>query len=114
MKTIKLTAAALLLAVSALAYGAPKTTTFEVLLQNFDMAETAAGAVGFKECDECNYQRLRLTPRTTFKIDGKSLRFADFREAISSFELAGDDELNINVRRDNVTGTLASVFLYTE
>ena len=78
------------------------------------MAESISGAVGFRECDECDYMRLRVTQRSTFMIDGEYMRFKEFREAIEEFELNGEEEVNINVGRDDTFGTLATVFIYTQ
>lgn len=116
MKTLKLTITVLILAFSsvAMSQGGPQVTIYEVLLGNFGMAESSSGSVGFKECDECEYQLLRVTDRSTFMIDGQAMRFKDFREAIIRFESEGENEININVGRDDRSGTLATIFIYTQ
>ena len=90
----------------------PKTTTFEVLMKNFRMADSAAGTVGFRQCDNCNYQRIRLSPRTQYMVNGERLHFEEFRRIVAN--LANDGELNVNVRRDDTSGTVASVFISSE
>ena len=116
MKTLKLTITVLMLTFSSIAMSqsGPQVTIYEVLLNNFGMAESASGSVGFKECDDCDYQLLRLTQRSTFMIDGRYMRFDDFREAIARFEANGEHEVNINVGRDDRSGTLATIFIYTQ
>lgn len=117
MNKFKLTIATLLLGFSAAAMSqsdAPKVTIYEALLKNFGMAESINGAVGFRECDECDYMRLRVTQRSTFMIDGRYMSFKDFRKAITAFEEAGQDRVNVNIGRDDAAGTLASVFIYTQ
>lgn len=117
MNKLKLTFATLLLAFSAVAMAQgnePRVTIYEVVLKNFGMAESLNGAVGFRECDECDYMRLRVTQRSTFMIDGRYMRFGEFRNAIADFESLGQDEVNINVGRDDRSGTLATIFIYTQ
>lgn len=117
MNNFKLIIAVVLLAISASVTAqdnAPQVTIFEVLLKNFGMAESTSGAVGFKECDECEYVRLRVTQRTRYMIDGRYMRFAEFRDAIEHFESTGQDEVNLNVGRDDASGTLATIFIYTQ
>lgn len=117
MNKFKLTFAALLLAFSAATLAqsnGPQVTIYEVLLKNFGMAESRNGAVGFRECDDCDYMRLRVTQRSTFMIDGRYMRFNDFRKAIANFETTGQSEININVGRDDTSGTLATVYIYTQ
>lgn len=117
MIKFKVTIAALLLTFSAavMAQGnGPSVTIFEALLKNFSMAESTNGAIGFRQCDDCDYVRLRVTPRSTFMIDGRYMRFQDFKKAIVDFESTGQIEVNVNVGRDDTSGTLATVFIYTQ
>ena len=103
----------LLAAGAASAQNLPASTTFEVLMKNFSFADTAVGAVSFKQCDDCDYQRLRLTPRSEYSINGERMRFEEFQSAVADFRANDGDDINVNVRRDDASGTVASVFIYT-
>ena len=116
MNNLKLIVTTLLLCISfaAMSQDRPQVTIFEAALQDFDMADSIGGTVSFKECDDCTYRRLRITPRTTFQVDDQTMRFEEFRETIRRLELADTGNFSMNVGRDDISGTLAIVAVYTQ
>ena len=113
MNIAKILITTLLLATSmAWAQDMPPTKTFEVSSNGFRMARSPQGTVGLKECDTCDFHRLRVTARTIYQVNGKPLRFENFLEALENLELHG--EFFLNVVRDETTGTVSKIFIYSD
>ncbi len=117
MNTIKLFLVTALasLAVVALPVNAqdvPVSTTYEVSINDLRLPETEQGTVGFKACDDCDYQQVRVTARTQYAVNGKQLRLGDFRRAIENIRQLGD--VTVNVKRDELSGTVTRVYLYSQ
>lgn len=55
---------------------------YELTLETFEAPATLNGSAAFRACDECQRQRARTTPATKYKLGGKVVDFAEFREAI--------------------------------
>ena len=70
------------------------------------------GTLAVRECNDCDYEVYRVTRRTRYTIDNKTMRLKDFRAAIRSLEL--HREHNVNVTRDIQTNTIIAVFLFTQ
>lgn len=76
---------ALLLAAPAMATLGPVVSqAYEVALSDFRAPGTANGTVSFKECDECDSRTIRVTGNTRYAINGKSVRFEEFRKAVAA------------------------------
>ena len=93
----------------AFANDAPATKTFEVSINSVRLPVSTSGTVSLRECDDCDYHEIRVTPNTQYKINGKHLQLTDFRKAVLDLKLRGDR--TVNVKRDDATNTVASVFL---
>ena len=109
MKMIKtLTIATLLgLSISASAQGLPASTTFEISIFSVNLPVSANGRVSIRECDDCDYHSIRVTPQTLYLLNGKTLRLNDFRKAITDLRREGDT--TVNVKRDDTSNTVASI-----
>ena len=77
------------LAVALLAASTPAMAEFvtvapayEVALNDFQPPATINGGISFKTCDECDRMRLRVNPSTVYVVNGKTVRFDKFREAL--------------------------------
>lgn len=55
---------------------------YEVTLSNFSAPTTANSSIAFKECDECEQKRVRVTDATSYSINGKAVRLEDFRKSV--------------------------------
>jgi hypothetical protein len=79
---IVITAFMLMLAFPAAADFVTKALAIELALSDITVPPSQNSKLMFKECDDCDYMSIRLTPETMFKINGRSVRFDKFREAI--------------------------------
>jgi len=114
MKTITAVLSSFLLLISTAAMGEdyPPTKTYEALVQSVRMPDSANGTITVKECEKCDYETHRVTERTVYALNGKSMRLDDFRLAIDALRSDGDH--NINVRLDLQTNTISKVFVFTQ
>lgn len=109
MKMIKtLTIAALLsFATLASAQGVPPSTTFEISIFSVNLPVSANGRISIRECDDCDYHSIRVTPQTVYQVNGQTLKLDDFRKAIT--DLRRDGDTTVNVKRDDTSNTVASI-----
>ena len=108
VKTVLLTGA--LLAVSlASADRYPATKTFEVKAQSVRLPVSESGTITLRECDDCDYHSIRVTPQTLYRIDDERMSLAEFRDSLN--ELKRHGTVGVNVRRDEASQTVAIVFV---
>ena len=114
MKTMTTALLSLLLFTStaATAQNYAPTRTYEVLVNSVRLPSSPAGTITVKECDDCDFETFRVTERTVYAVDGKSMRLDDFRLAVEALRL--DPGNVVNVRRDIQSNTIAKVFVYTQ
>lgn len=55
---------------------------YEIALDNFRAPGTHSGGLAFRRCDSCELQQLRVTPSTTYSVNGRSVTLKEFRKAI--------------------------------
>ncbi len=85
----------------------------ETLPDSIILPATVNGMVSFKAwCDdECNDQvhnkRARLTPRTKFRMDGKAVKFEEFRRGYAGMR-SGEDSYAL-VSYDTETNTVLEI-----
>jgi len=79
---IVITAIALLLAIPAAADFVTSARAYELVISDLTVPPSQSSKLMFKECDDCDYRSIRFTPQTQFIINGRSVRFDKFREAI--------------------------------
>ena len=114
MKTMTMAIISLLLLMgtSAIAQDYAPTRTYEVLVNSVRLPTGPSGTITVKECDDCDYETYRVTPRTIYAVDGKNMRLDDFRLAIEALRV--DPSIAVNVRRDIQSNTIIKVFVYTQ
>lgn len=114
MKTIKTILLSVLLVTcsAAVANSMPPTKTYEAMIKSVRLPELPHGTLSVRECDDCDYQTYRVTPRTRYRIDNRTMQLKDFRATLE--KLALDDEHNVNVTRDIQSNMIISVFLFTK
>ena len=77
------------LAIALVAASAPATAEFvtvaeayEVALSDFQAPATRNGGISFSTCEDCDRMRLRVGPSTVYVVNGNTVRFEKFREAL--------------------------------
>lgn len=112
MNMIKTITLAWMLVLSSIAFAneVPATNTYEVSIQSLRLPVSPNGTVSLRECDDCDYHTIRVTPRTQYRINDKHLRLTQFRKRILELKLRGD--ITVNVTRDDATNTVSSVYVY--
>lgn len=68
---------------AAAAQGEVVSQAYEITLSDFLAPTTLNSGISFKECNECDQVRLRVSNATGYSINGKSVRFEDFRKAVT-------------------------------
>jgi hypothetical protein len=114
MKMIKIITLAWMLVISSLAFAStmPATKTYEVSINSLRLPVSPNGTVALRECDDCDYHSIRVTPDTQYRINDKHLRLKKFRKRILDLQLRGD--ITVNVTRDEATNTVVSVYVYVQ
>jgi hypothetical protein len=70
------------LSLSAAAQFTTVAPAYEVALKNFRAPATQNGGLAFRQCDTCELQQVRVTPSTTYSINGQSVLLKEFRKAL--------------------------------
>jgi len=78
-----LTVTLVLASFAAHGQGQVVSQAYELDLSNFRAPTTANSSAAFKQCDECDQQRVRVTESTSYSVNGKRVRLDDFRKAVS-------------------------------
>lgn len=60
---------------------------YEVALGDFRAPTTPNGSAAFKPCSDCETKLVRVTAHTRYEINGKAVKFLDFRKTVRE---AGD------------------------
>lgn len=108
MKTKMLTIfATLLLSLSAAAQFVTISRAYEIALSDFRVPATPNGAVIFRTCADCDFQKVRVTPLTTYEINGKPLELRKFRERI--FKVRDRDPVTVIVLHHLESDTVVSI-----
>ena len=84
---------------------------YEITLSDFSAPTTANSSIAFKECDECQQMRVRVTDATSYSINGKTVRLEDFRKAVAQ-ERNPDEKLVIvlhHLESDTIKSLDASI-----
>ena len=103
-----LMAALVLLAQPALGQYELVEMAVETSAKSLSIPVSVNGVLGFEEpcpgeCDE--NKRMRLTPATTFFVDGKAVKFDEFRKRYAAMRLTDDSYslVNYDVETETVT-----------
>ena len=74
-----ITAMMLALAFPAAADRAVVQEAYEGALSDLRLPRAEGGTIAFKECDACDYRRLRVSAATTYRINGQAVPLPRFR-----------------------------------
>lgn len=55
---------------------------YEIALSDFRVPATPSSGVQFKECAECEYSIIRVTPYTQYRVNQRSVELKEFRKSI--------------------------------
>ena len=55
---------------------------YEVDLDQFQAPAAPNGITTFKPCPDCDRRSVRVTPETSYSVNGKVMRLQDFRKAL--------------------------------
>lgn len=108
---VLMTAVLLSLALPAAADVNVVQRAYEIALSDMRLPRAHSGTIAFKECEKCNYVRLRVGEDTRYKIDGKAMPLKKFREALRLIENREDQPVTVlhHLERNQVTAV--SVYL---
>ncbi len=114
MNTISKLLLLVILAGTSLAHAQSSATTrtFEALATTVRMPVSPNGTITLRESENTDFETVRVTPRTRYLINHKSMRLDQFRKAIQGLLQKG--EFTINIRRDEASQTAATVFVYVD
>ena len=103
-----------MLVISSIAFAndVPATNTYEVSIKSLRLPVSPNGTVSLRECDDCDYHSIRVTPKTQYLINDKKLQLKQFRKAVLQLKLRGDK--TVNVTRDDASNTVVAVFLHVQ
>jgi hypothetical protein len=81
---LKLIIAAMMLTLAfpAAGDGAVVQQAYEVALSDLRLPRAEGGTIAFKECEKCDYLRLRVSASTTYRINGQAVPLPRFRTAM--------------------------------
>ena len=83
MKTVKILIGSLIfLSLTAAADFTTVSRAYEVTLSDFTVPATPSSGVIFRECVDCEAMTVRVTPRTRYFINGKTVTLKEFRRQI--------------------------------
>jgi len=80
---------------------------YEVALGNIRMPTSANSSMSFSECDECETHTVRVTPRTRFVVNGRTVTFERFREMTAGVNDA--DSVPVIVLRHLESDTITKI-----
>ena len=83
----------------------------EVRLTDLRMPQSESGTVGFRTCDECDFQTERVTGETRWSLNGRIVRLDDFRVALARIADRSDVYVTVLHHLEDDRITEVSVYL---
>ena len=102
---VLITAALLSLALPAAADFKTVAEAYEVALSDLRLPRADGGTVAFKECETCQYVRLRVGSDIEYRLNGKSVALKQFRAALADVDNREDQPVTVlhHLERNQVT-----------
>lgn len=102
---VLITAALLSLALPAAADLVQVQEAYEVALSNMRLPRADGGTIAFKECDKCEYKRMRVGSDMRYRLNGKDVTLKQFREAMATVEDREHEAVTVlhHLERNQVT-----------
>ena len=92
---------------AASASGQVVSQAYELSLSAFTAPTTTNSNVSFKECDDCDLMRVRVTESTNYSVNGNSVLLEDFRLAVNG--ASDPDEVSVVVLHHLESDTVVSI-----
>ena len=108
-KKLIMVAAILMMSLPAAADFQTVSLAHEVALKNLTVPTSLNDRILFKECDECETMAVRLTPDTSFVVNGRNVRFDKFRTIANQANSA--DLIPVTVLHHLESGTVVRLSL---
>lgn len=80
---------------------------YELSLADVRLPATPSGTVTFKECKDCDYQTIRVTPETRYEVDAQPLTLQEFRKSIA--QLTNPADVPVTVLHHLESGTVKAI-----
>lgn len=98
-------AALLVLAMPAAADTVIVQEAYEVALSDVRLPRADGGTIAFKECDSCEYKRLRVSAETAYRINGRAMPLDKFRAALANVADSDKEPVTVlhHLKRNQVT-----------
>jgi len=102
---VLITAALLALAMPAVADRAVVQEAYEVALGDMRLPRAEGGTIAFKECDTCDYVRLRVSADTQYRVNGGAVPLAKFRALLAQVDNGEKQAVTVlhHLKRNQVT-----------
>jgi len=87
-----------------------ETAAFELYVGDVRLPLTVNGSVTFRECAiDCAYKRALLASDATFEVNGRTMNFDKFRDAVS--RVGKDKDITVLLDEDKDRITLISLYV---
>jgi len=108
---VLITAVVLSLALPAAADMTVVQNAYETALSDMRLPRANGGTIAFKECERCDYIRLRVGDDTQYRINGKAMPLEKFREALGLVANGDDQPVTVlhHLKRNQVTAVSVSL-----
>jgi hypothetical protein len=102
---VLMTAVLLVLAMPAAAEFRTVQEAYEVALSDMRLPRGDGGTIAFKECDTCEYVRIRVGADISYRLNGKSVSLKQFRKALAGVKNREDQPVTVlhHLERNQVT-----------
>ena len=102
---VLITAVLLSLALPAAADFKLAQEAYEVALSDLRLPRADGGTIAFKECDTCEYRRIRVGSDMRYRLNGKDVSLKEFREAIATVDDRESEAVTVlhHLERNQVT-----------
>lgn len=75
----------------------------ELRPSNMTVPTSTNSRLSFRACDACDIETARLTPATTFFMNGEAMEFADFRNAVLALRQRNDGYALLSINAETKT-----------
>ena len=109
-KTIAITLLSFGLALSTQAVaglGPVVEQAYEVAMSDFRAPGTVGGTAAFKTCESCDSRAVRVSADARFIVNGKTVRFEEFRKAVAA--AGNNDDAMVVVLHHLESDTIVSI-----
>lgn len=81
----------------------------EVQLTGLRLPANSNGTLGFKPCNDCDYETVRVTPATRYEANGQNLVLDDFRSAVARITDRANTAVTVKQHLESDTITVVRV-----